>query len=128
MPVTIHDLARLAGLNASTISRALRNDPRVKEETRELIRGLARQHGYTPNLPARQLAAGKTGNIWFAFGSPQAAIELETAMNLNELIAHGALPGYNINPYAMANLTQSLQLYRFLPRKASRFPEFVDFF
>ena len=88
MPVTIHDLARLAGLNASTISRALRNDPRVKEETRELIRGLARQHGYTPNLPARQLAAGKTGNIWFAFGSPQAAIELETAMNLNELAAN----------------------------------------
>jgi DNA-binding LacI/PurR family transcriptional regulator len=86
MPVTIHDLARLAGLNASTISRALRNDPRVKEETRELIRGLARQHGYTPNLPARQLAAGKTGNIWFAFGSPQAAIELEAAMNLNHLV------------------------------------------
>lgn len=87
MPVTIHDLARIAGLNASTISRALRNDPRVKKETRELIRNLARQYDYTPNLPARQLAAGRTGNIWFAFGSPQAAIELETAMNLNELVA-----------------------------------------
>lgn len=86
MPVTIHDLAQLAGLNASTISRALRNDPRVKEETRKLIRDLARQHGYTPNLPARQLAAGRTGNIWFAFGSPQAAIELEAAMNLNHLV------------------------------------------
>lgn len=86
MPVTIHDLAKLAGLNASTISRALRNDPRVREETRELIRKLARQHGYTPNLPARQLAAGRTGNIWFGFGSPQAAIELEAAMSLNELV------------------------------------------
>ncbi len=87
MPVTIHDLARFAGLNASTISRALRNDPRVRKETRETVRQLARQHGYTPNLPARQLAAGRTGNIWFAFGSPQAAIELEAALNLNELVA-----------------------------------------
>ncbi|HCH86845.1 MAG TPA: LacI family transcriptional regulator, partial [Lentisphaeria bacterium] len=57
MPVTIHDLAKLAGLNASTISRALRNDPRVRKSTRELVRELARRHGYTPNLPARQLAA-----------------------------------------------------------------------
>jgi len=87
MPTTIHDLARIAGLNASTISRALRGDPRVKEATRERIRDLARRNGYTPNLPARQLAAGRTGNIWFAFGSTQAAIELEAAMNLNELVA-----------------------------------------
>ncbi|MBS1370900.1 MAG: LacI family DNA-binding transcriptional regulator [Lentisphaeria bacterium] len=86
MPVTIHDLARLSGLNASTISRALRNDPRVRKTTRELVRKLARKHGYTPNLPARQLAAGKTGNIWFCFGSPQAAIELETAIALDTLV------------------------------------------
>lgn len=89
MPVTIHDLAKLAGLNASTISRALRNDPRVRKSTRELVRELARRHGYTPNLPARQLAAGRTGNIWFSFGSPQAAIELETAMALNDLVTRG---------------------------------------
>lgn len=89
MPVTIHDLAKLAGLNASTISRALRNDPRVRKSTRELVRELARRHGYTPNLPARQLAAGRSGNIWFSFGSPQAAIELETAMALNDLVTRG---------------------------------------
>ncbi len=86
MSVTIHDLAKLSGLNASTISRALRNDPRVRKTTRELVRKLARKHGYAPNLPARQLAAGKTGNIWFCFGSPEAAVELETAIKLDEFV------------------------------------------
>lgn len=86
MPVTIHDLAKLSGLNASTISRALRNDPRVRKTTRELVRKLARKYGYAPNLPARQLAAGKTGNIWFCFGSPEAAVELETALALDGFV------------------------------------------
>ena len=63
MAVTIHDLAKIAGLNASTISRALRGDERVKPATRKRIQELARQHGYSPNLPARQLARGKTGNL-----------------------------------------------------------------
>ncbi len=83
MAVTIHDLARLAGLNASTVSRALRNDRRVKPATRERVRELARREGYVPNLPARQLAAGKTGNIWFCFGSPDADIERLTAAELD---------------------------------------------
>lgn len=83
MAVTIHDLARMTGLNASTVSRALRNDRRVKPATRERIQELARRKGYVPNLPARQLAAGKTGNIWFCFGSPDADIERETAVELD---------------------------------------------
>ena len=41
--VTIHDLARMTGLNASTVSRALRNDRRVKPATRERIQELARR-------------------------------------------------------------------------------------
>ena len=48
MNVTIHDLARLAGLNSSTISRALRNDPRVRQSTRDKIHALAEKYGYTP--------------------------------------------------------------------------------
>ena len=57
MPVTIHDLAKLAGLNASTISRALRNDPRVRKSTRELVRELARRHGGDRQIaPAQRVA------------------------------------------------------------------------
>ncbi len=84
MGVTIHDLARLAGVNASTVSRALRGDERVKPETRNRIAELARREGYKLNLPARQLAAGKTGNIWLFLGSPDSDIERLTAIRLDE--------------------------------------------
>ena len=85
MAVTIHDLARLAGLNASTVSRALRGDLRVKSSTRQRIAELAAEYGYSPNLPARQLARGKTGNIWFCFGTPDSELERWPAVRLNDL-------------------------------------------
>lgn len=106
MPVTIHDLAKLSGLNASTISRALRNDPRVRKTTRELVRKLARKHGYAPNLPARQLAAGRTGNIWFCFGSPEAALELETAIALDGFVTS---EHYDLQLVLHGNSTERLE-------------------
>ncbi len=85
MAITIHDLAQIAGLNASTISRALRDDKRFKPATRQRIQELALKYGYSPNLPARQLAQGKTGNIWCCLGSANTDIERYTAIQLNEL-------------------------------------------
>ena len=37
MGATIYDIARLTGYNPGTVSRALNNDPRVKDKTREKI-------------------------------------------------------------------------------------------
>ena len=90
MSVTIHDLARLAGLNSSTISRALRNDPRVRKDTREKIHALAKVHGYIPNLNARNLADGKTRMLAFLMGSLDFQLEREAAVTLNEIFSqHG---------------------------------------
>ena len=85
MAITIHDLARLSGYNASTVSRALRGDSRVREATRKQIMELARENGYSPNLPARQLAAGRTGNILLCIGTPDSEIERFSAFHLSEL-------------------------------------------
>ena len=83
MSITIHDLARLAGLNPSTVSRALRNDPRVRTSTRERITSLAAEHGYIPNLNARNLADGKTRMIALLMGSLEFPVEREAAVRLN---------------------------------------------
>ncbi len=45
----MRDLARVIGLSASTISRALRNDPQIAPETRERVAAAAREAGYRPN-------------------------------------------------------------------------------
>ena len=43
MGATIYDIARLTGYNPGTVSRALNNDPRVKDKTREKICEVERQ-------------------------------------------------------------------------------------
>ncbi|SDE56613.1 transcriptional regulator, LacI family [Priestia aryabhattai B8W22] len=44
--ITTRDLATLAGVSQSTVSRALRDRPEISLETRERIRNLAKQYGY----------------------------------------------------------------------------------
>ena len=57
------DLARLAGVHASTVSRALSGSPLVEESKREQILKLAQEHGYTVNTAARNLRLKRTQTI-----------------------------------------------------------------
>lgn len=53
--ITIKDIARDLNLHHSTVSRALRDDKLVKEETRKLVFEYASVHGYQVNMSALQL-------------------------------------------------------------------------
>lgn len=64
MGVTIHELARILGVSASTVSRALSGKGRISPATRERVRKLAEELGYQPNAVARALATRST----FALG------------------------------------------------------------
>lgn len=63
MRVTIADIARQLNLANSTVSRALKDDPRISTEVREQVKELARQLGYRPNLVARSLVSERTFSI-----------------------------------------------------------------
>jgi DNA-binding LacI/PurR family transcriptional regulator len=63
MAPTILDVARAAGVSASTVSRALSRSPLVTEATRERVEHSARELGYEPNRAARQLVTGRTHNL-----------------------------------------------------------------
>lgn len=63
MAVTGHDVARLLGLSQSTVSRALRGDPRVTEATRQRVVEAARELGYVLNIQARNLITRRTNAI-----------------------------------------------------------------
>lgn len=99
MSITIHGLARLAGVNPSTVSRALRNDPRVRPSTRERISALAAEHGYIPNLNARNLADGRTRMIALLMSSLEYPVEREAAVRLNEIFSHN---GYTLMIFSYA--------------------------
>src|SRR4051812_22319250 len=61
--VTIHDVARAAGVGISTVSRAFGNPTRVNPLTRQHVLQVARQVGYRPNPLAQALESGRTNTI-----------------------------------------------------------------
>lgn len=63
MTVSIKDIARAMNISYSTVSRALNNSPRVKEETREHIQRVAVEMGYLPSAVARSLVTRHTNTI-----------------------------------------------------------------
>ena len=63
MTVTLEDIAQLAGVTRSTVSRALADSPRVKLETRQKIQRLAQEMGYVPNAVARGLITRRSRAI-----------------------------------------------------------------
>lgn len=63
MAVTSKDIARELRISQSTVSRALRGDPRVAPETTARVLDAARRMNYTPNLAARSLITRKTGTV-----------------------------------------------------------------
>ncbi|MTV83293.1 LacI family DNA-binding transcriptional regulator [Secundilactobacillus folii] len=95
--VTIMTIARMAHVSHTTVSRALNDSPLVKEDTKKLIRDIAKQIGYTPNLNAKGLAQSKTYLIGVFFS------EMKTGTSPSFLVdvlnkAREALPtGYVIS-------------------------------
>ncbi len=63
MAATLRDVARLAGVSTSTVSRALSLPDLVNPATRARVRTAADSLGYEPNKAARGLITGRTGNI-----------------------------------------------------------------
>lgn len=59
----IKDLATLAGVSAGTVSRALAGSELISLKTRERIKAIADEHGFRPNVLARNLRIQRTGAI-----------------------------------------------------------------
>lgn len=70
---TSHDVARVAGVSQPTVSRALRGDPRLSDETRLRVQRAARELNYVPSQRGRSLAtrsAGQVGIVVSDLGNP----------------------------------------------------------
>ncbi len=57
---TSREVAELAGVSVSSVSRAFRDDVYISREVRERILAAAEKLGYTPNLMARSLKSQKS--------------------------------------------------------------------
>lgn len=61
--VTIYDVARMAGVSRSTVSRVLNDRKEVNEETRARVKDAIRKLNYSPNISAQVLASQSTNTI-----------------------------------------------------------------
>jgi LacI family transcriptional regulator len=61
--ITSRDVARLAGVSQPTVSRALRDDPKVSEATKQRVREAAVALGYAPKAIGRALSVGRSTRV-----------------------------------------------------------------
>jgi LacI family transcriptional regulator len=60
---TIKDIAKLAGVGVSTVSRALNNHPDINKKTKDKIMEIIEECNYSPNENAKHLKLSFTNNI-----------------------------------------------------------------
>ncbi|HNH79685.1 MAG TPA: LacI family DNA-binding transcriptional regulator [Anaerolineales bacterium] len=104
---TLDDIARLAKVSKSTVSRALNNSPLLNQQTKERIQTLARKHNFRVNVSARNLRIRQSHTIAFVtpdcepnFFSPESLFGFEILGGIgNELHSLGYdLLIANVNP------------------------------
>jgi DNA-binding LacI/PurR family transcriptional regulator len=67
MPITITDVAKLAGVSKGTVSKVLNDAPGVRAQTRERILKVIEDLNYEPNASAQSLAAKRTDSVGVIF-------------------------------------------------------------
>jgi LacI family transcriptional regulator len=71
--LTIHDVARYAGVSPMTVSRVINGEKNVRESTREAVNAAIRELNYQPNPAARSLAGADLVRIGLLYSNPSAA-------------------------------------------------------
>ena len=81
------DVARQAGVDVSTVSLAINNDPRIRDETRARILAIAAELGYRKNHLARGLRSGKSFTIGAVVGYSSSAFWSEVLAGAQGILA-----------------------------------------
>lgn len=105
MTVTLVEIAQMAGVSVSTVSRALSNgNYPLKEETRQRILELAEEMGYKPNLVARSLQSNRSHLVGVIVDRMQSPFAAATVQGIQDGLRN---EGYSIS-IAYSNRDQEL--------------------
>jgi len=91
--ITIKDIARMANVSHTTVSRALNNKSRIRNETKEKILSIAKELNYQPNFIARSLVMKRSRTLGLVITTVANPFYPELAQGI-EGTARGL--GYNI--------------------------------
>lgn len=85
--VTLHDVARLAGVAPITASRALKTPQQVSDDVRRKVADAVARTGYVPNLLAGGLASTRSKLVAAVVPTISGMVFLETVQSLTEALA-----------------------------------------
>ncbi|MCG7495383.1 LacI family DNA-binding transcriptional regulator [Vibrio sp. Of7-15] len=82
--LTIRDIAKLAGVGKSTVSRVINNDPNVKPETLAKVNEIINEVGYTPSAVARAMNNQPIKTIGIIITRLQSSAESQALSQLSQ--------------------------------------------
>jgi LacI family transcriptional regulator len=106
--LTIRDIAKMAKVSHMTVSRALNNDPRVREETKKRILDLVNKLNYRPNARARSFVTKKSNLIGLVVSDISNLFYAELARGIEDK-AHEE--GYNVIFCSTDNKPERMEIY-----------------
>ncbi|MBI2771338.1 MAG: LacI family DNA-binding transcriptional regulator [Burkholderiales bacterium] len=89
--ITLSDVAKLAGVSAITVSRALNTPERVSTDTLQRVRDAVARTGYVPNLLAGGLASNRSRLVAALIPTIAGSVFLETIQALTDSLAAAGL-------------------------------------
>jgi LacI family transcriptional regulator len=84
--ITIHDVARAAGVTISTVSKALNGQGKIRAETRTRIQEEARRLGFRPNDLAQSLMRGRTRTIGLITADQEGRFSIPLLSGINDAL------------------------------------------
>ncbi len=90
------DVARVAGVSTSTVSRALNGRSGVRDDLRERIEVVADSLGYSPNRAAQNLAIGQSSTVGLVVPSIELSIDPYPASLVHAMARAADGAGYNL--------------------------------
>ncbi|HYE82313.1 MAG TPA: LacI family DNA-binding transcriptional regulator [Clostridia bacterium] len=110
MGITIKEIAKLAKVSHTTVSRALNDSPFINQETKDRILEIAKRLNYVPNFNAKSLVLQKSHNIGLFFSTiskgTSSSFFHETVIGVNNVIKNK----YNLSVQGIDDYNNYLSL------------------
>lgn len=113
-PITIHEVAKRAGVGIGTVSSVINNSRPVNEATRQKVLAAVAELDFVPNPSGRRLSMGKTHTIGVAIPFFTTASQIERLRGVMSVIASS---DYDINLFAIETVAQRNKVLQTVPRR-----------